>query len=79
MSDVLRVIEGNVENLVAQRGEEVIVGSELLRGAGAGAAVGLAATGLAGAATGALLASGGIADPVEFFSAPGLQPWSIKS
>ena len=69
MSDVLRVIEGNIENLVVQRGEEVIVGSELLRGAGAGAAVGLAAAGLAGAATGALLASGGIADPVEFFSA----------
>lgn len=69
MSAVLQVIKGKVENLVVQRGEEVIVGSDLLRGAGAGAAVGLAAAGLAGAATGALLASGGVADSVEFFSA----------
>jgi|GEM_PF-2047789 len=68
MSAELQVIKGKIENLVVQRGEEIIVGSDLLRGAGTGAAVGLAAAGLAGAATSALLASGGIADSVEFFS-----------
>lgn len=68
VSKELQLIVGVVADLVIQRGEEVFVQSSAERAASGGVAAVLASAGMAGAATGALLASTGAADSVEFFT-----------
>ncbi len=64
----LQLLRGIVCDLVIERGEEDFVRSRGDRAVGTVAATGLAAAGLAGAATGALLATTGGGDSVEFFT-----------
>ncbi len=64
----LQLLRGIICDLVIERGEEDFVQSRGDRALGTVATTGLAAAGLAGAATGALLATTGGGDSVEFFT-----------
>lgn len=66
MSAPLKLIRGRVQELAVSAGEEQFIGSQTHRTAGAGAALGLAAAGVAGAAVGASMAAT-VGDSVEFF------------
>jgi hypothetical protein len=66
VSAPLKLIRGRVQELAVSAGEEQFIGSQAHRTAGAGAALGLAAAGMAGAAVGASMAATG-RDSVEFF------------
>lgn len=62
------VLRGNIADLAVSSGEEDFVQTETDKAIGTGVAVTLAMSGLAGAATGAMLAVSGSADSVQFFT-----------
>ncbi len=68
MKEKLELLQGIVCDLVIEPGEEDFVQGRGDRALGTVVATGLAAAGLAGAATGALLATTGGGDSVEFFT-----------
>lgn len=64
-----KLLHGVISDLVVERVEQDFLREQSDRVAASGAAAGLAMAGMAGAASGALLASSGSADPVECFTA----------
>jgi hypothetical protein len=67
-SDCFQVLRGKIADLLVASGEEEFVQTAKDKSVAAGVAGTLALSGLAGAATGAMLASSGSADAVQFFT-----------